>query len=91
MGWRIPLKLLRTKRISNGAAKEMLVKEFGHEIGPHKHIHVNEYTIVYNTSGGKDFIEATINTWGIDTEKLIWSTGKRLHKMFHDQISFPVD
>ena len=32
--------------------KDMLIKEFGERIGFHKRYHVNESTIVYNTSGG---------------------------------------
>ena len=65
----------------------MLIKEFGERIGFHKRYHVNESTIVYNTSGGGDFIEAAINALGIEPETLLRNTAKR-HIMFHDQFPF---
>ena len=68
--------------------KEMLEKEFGDCIGFHQRFHSNQSTIVYNTSGGGDFIEAAINAWGIDDETLIRNTSKSLHEMFHKHVPF---
>ena len=57
--------------------KEILEKEFGDRIGFHKRYHVTESTIVFNRTDG-DFIEAAINSWGIDPEQLLRNTAKRL-------------
>ena len=66
----------------------MLENEFGDRIGFHQRFHSNQSTIVYNKSGGGDFIEAAINAWGIDDETLIRNTSKRLHEMFHKHVPF---
>ena len=49
--------------------KEILEKEFGDRIGFHKRYHVTESTVVFNRTDGGDFIEAAINSWGIDPEQ----------------------
>ena len=68
--------------------KEILEKEFGDRIGFHKRYHMTESTIVFNRTDGGDFIEAAINSWGIDPEQLLRNTPKRLRDMLCNDSPF---
>ena len=45
--------------------------------------------LIYNASGGGDFIEAALNAWGIGPEIHVENTAKRIRAMFHGQEPFP--
>lgn len=62
--------------------KKILEDTFGDELGFHNRFQKNESTIVYDSKSGGTYIEAAINSWGIDKEHLMNSVARHLRDTF---------
>eukprot|EP00794_Sanderia_malayensis_P008489 gene8489-9396_t len=58
--------------------KKILEDAFGDELGFHSRFQKNESTIVYDSKSGGTYIEAAINSWGIDKEHLLNNVARHL-------------
>ena len=65
--------------------KQMIVKEFKNKIGFHDRFVKNTSTIVYNASTGGSYIEAAINSWGVNDEQLLNTVARRLREKLKDE------
>ena len=58
--------------------KDILIAEFGEDIGFQTRYHKNQSTIVYSSKDAGNYIESAINFWGIDTNELLKAAAKRI-------------
>ena len=64
--------------------KKILEDAFGDELGFHSRFQKNESTIVYDSKSGGTYIEAAINSWGIDKEHLMNNVARHLRDTLKD-------
>ena len=62
----------------SGTIKQMVEKEFKNKIGFHERFVKNTTTIVHNASAGESYIEAAINSLGVNNEQLLNTVARRL-------------
>ena len=64
--------------IKSSYIKELLVREFGADIGFHARPHKNQSEVVYDIGGGVSYIEVAISSLGISNEQLVQNVASRL-------------
>ena len=58
--------------------KDILIAEFGDDIGFQTRYQRNQSTIVYSSKEAGNYIESVINFWGFDTNELLKAAAKRV-------------
>ena len=64
--------------VKSSHVKEMLVREFGCDIGFHVSQRKNQSEVVYDTSGSSSYIETVISLLGIDNDQLVQNVASML-------------
>ena len=75
--------------VQSSYLKELLVKEFGESIGFHERNRKNVSELVYDTSAGAAYIEASISSLGVSNEQLILNVASRLKQQVLDTHNLP--
>ena len=58
-------------KFNSSYVKEVLINEYGDDIGVHERLEKNKSEFLYDTNGGSNYIEAAFNSFGITDEQLI--------------------
>ena len=66
--------------VKSSYVKEVLVNEFGDNIGFHSPLRKNQSAVVYDTSGSSSYIEAVISLLGIDNDQLTQNVAEMLRE-----------